>query len=72
MFYGDLQRRGSKQMREQFKILRKLGNGGQLLVASAGELDQAKQLRESLNRHWPGNYSIEETASTADVEKRKS
>jgi hypothetical protein len=67
MFHGDLQ--GSKQMRETFKILRKLGNGEQLLVAISEELGKAKQLRESLNRHWPGSYSIEETAPTIDVEK---
>jgi hypothetical protein len=58
-------------MREIYKILRELGNGEQLLVASHDELKQAEQLKVSLNRHWPGNYSIQETASTTDVEKRQ-
>ena len=55
-------------MRETYKILRKLGNGGQLLVVVSEKLQEAKQLRESLKRHWPGNYSIQETASTKDAE----
>jgi hypothetical protein len=58
-------------MRETYKILRELGNGELLLVATHDELTQAEQLKESLNRHWPGNYSIRETVSTTDVEDRE-
>ena len=59
-------------MRETYKILRKLGNGDRLFVAAGDELELAKKIRESLNQHWPGIYSIEETAPTTDVEKRQS
>jgi hypothetical protein len=58
-------------MEETYRILRELGNGEQLLVASHDGLKQAEQLKESLNRHWPGNYSIQKIASTTDVEKRQ-
>ena len=57
-------------MQEIYMILRELGNGQQLWVASHDELKQAEQLKESLNQHWPGNYSIQESVSTTDVEQR--
>ena len=56
-------------MAETYRILRRLGNGEQLLVASHDELKQAEQLKESLNRHWPGDYSVQKVATTKDVEE---
>jgi hypothetical protein len=56
-------------MHETYKILRELENEKQLLVASYDELKRAEQLKESLNRHWPGNYFIQESVSATDVEQ---
>jgi hypothetical protein len=57
-------------MRETYKIFRELGYGDQLWVGSHDELKQAEQLKESLNRHWPGNYSTQQSVPTTDVAKR--
>ena len=57
-------------MRETYKIFRKLGHGERLWVGSHDELKQAEQLMETLNRHWAGDYSIQETVSATDFGKR--
>jgi hypothetical protein len=58
-------------MPETYKIFRKLGNGQEMHVGSRDKLEQAEQLIESLNRHWAGDYSIQEPVSTTDGEKRQ-
>jgi hypothetical protein len=50
-----------------YKIFRKLETGELLLVASFDDLDQAKQLVESLNEHWPADYSVQDSVSAADI-----
>ena len=45
-------------MAKPFKILRKLGNGEFVYVASCADRKQAARLVESLKEHWPGVYEI--------------
>lgn len=51
-----------------YKIFRKLETGELLMLASSDNLDQAKQLVESLNEHWPGDYSVQDSTSQADID----
>jgi hypothetical protein len=61
--------REGRQMRGVYNIYRELADGQQLWVASYDDLKQAKQLKESLNRHWPGDYLIQESVSKDDEHK---
>jgi hypothetical protein len=51
-----------------YKILRKLENGELLEVGSLNDLSEAKQLLESFNEHWPGDYRIQDSTSGADID----
>jgi hypothetical protein len=51
-----------------YKIFRKLETGELLLLASFDDLDQAKELVQSLNEHWPGDYSVQDSVSGADID----
>jgi hypothetical protein len=57
VFHGNLPG-GNKQMGTTYKILRKLGNEEQLLVAVSEELEKTKQLRESLKINDIGRATI--------------
>ncbi len=50
-------------MTRTYDILRKLGNGEMLPIASRGDLAGAKQLAESLNFYWPAEYIVRESES---------
>jgi len=45
-------------MAKSFKILRKLGNGEFVYVASCADRKRAARLIESLKQYWPGVYEI--------------
>lgn len=44
-----------------YKVFRQLGNGEFVQVASREELEQAVQLVEELNDHWPGEYVVRDS-----------
>jgi hypothetical protein len=54
-----------------YKVLYKLENGELLEIASMDDLIQAKQLLESFKEHWPGDYSIQDSTSGADIDLDK-
>lgn len=41
-----------------YRVFRQLENGEFVHVASREELEQAVQLVEKLNTHWPGEYAV--------------
>jgi hypothetical protein len=41
-----------------YSVFKQLGNGEFEHVASRDELEQAVQLVEALNAHWPGEYVV--------------
>jgi hypothetical protein len=53
-------------MAKTFKILRKLGNGEFVYVASCADRKRAALFVESLKQHWPGVYEI--VAGVAGIE----
>ena len=53
-------------MPRAYDILRKLENGEVLPIASRNDLEEAKQLAESLNAYWPAEYIVRECASGAE------
>src|SRR5258708_38094790 len=53
-------------MATTFKILRKLGNGEFVYIASCTDRKQAALLVKSLKQHWPGGYEI--VAVVTDIE----
>ena len=52
-----------ENMPRAYDILRKLENGEVLPIASRGDLDEAKELAESLNCYWPAEYIVREPQS---------
>jgi len=44
-----------------YSVFRQLGNGEFLHVASRDELEQAVQLVEAFNAHWPGEYVVRDS-----------
>lgn len=52
-----------------FRVFRQLENGEFVHVASRDELEQAVQLVEALNAHWPGEYVVRDSEGN-DVELR--
>ena len=44
-----------------FTVFRQLGNGEFLHVASRDELEDAMQLMEAFNTHWPGEYVVRDS-----------
>jgi hypothetical protein len=44
-----------------YNVFRQLGNGEFVHVASRDELEQARQLVEGLNAHWPGGYVVRDS-----------
>jgi hypothetical protein len=47
-------------MKISYNILRKLGNGEKLLIASLFDREQAEQLAQSFDEQWPAIYEIHE------------
>ena len=50
-------------MARAYDILRKMGNGEILPIASRNELSEAKELAESLDSYWPAEYIVRESES---------
>jgi hypothetical protein len=46
-----------------YTVLKRLENGEFVHVASRDELQQALQLAQSLNVHWPGEYEVRDPRS---------
>jgi len=46
-----------------YSVLKQLENGEFVHVASRDDLQQAFQLAQSLNVHWPGEYEIRDSHS---------
>jgi hypothetical protein len=44
-----------------YSVFKQLGKGEFLFVASRDELEQAVQLIEALNAHWPGEYLVRDS-----------
>jgi predicted alpha/beta hydrolase family esterase len=57
----------TKFMARAYDILRKLENGEFVTVASRNDLAQAKELAESLNRYWPAEYVVRDSASGDEI-----
>jgi hypothetical protein len=57
-------------MHMAYTIFRKLETGELLRVAARDDLHQAQQLVQSLDEHWPADYTILDSESTAEVERR--
>jgi LPS sulfotransferase NodH len=53
-----------------YSVFKQLGNGEFLHVASRDELEQAVQLVEALNTHWPGEYVVRDSEGN-DVDLTK-
>ena len=51
-----------------YKVLYKLENDELLELASLDDLIQARRLLESFKEHWPGDYSIQDSASGANID----
>ena len=58
-------------MARAYDILRKLETGELLPIASRNDLEEAKQLAESLNSYWPAEYIVRETESGAEFNLRQ-
>jgi hypothetical protein len=41
-----------------YKIVRTLADGQQVLVGSCQDLNEARRIIEELTKYWPGNYTI--------------
>ena len=50
-------------MPRTYDILRKLENGEVLPIASRNDLEEARELAESLNDYWPAEYIVRESKS---------
>jgi hypothetical protein len=50
-------------------VFRQLENGEYIQIASREELEQAVQLVEALNAHWPGEYRVRDSEGN-DIELR--
>jgi hypothetical protein len=48
-----------------FTVLKRIENGEFVHVASRDDLQQALQLAQSLNVHWPGDYEVRDSRSEA-------
>jgi hypothetical protein len=48
-----------------YSVLKRLENGEFVDVASREDLQQALQLAQSLNVHWPGEYQVRDSRSEA-------
>jgi len=46
-----------------YSVLKQLENGEFVHVASRDDLQQALQLAQSLNVHWPGDYEVRDSHS---------
>jgi hypothetical protein len=46
-----------------YTVLKRLENGEFVHVASRDDLQQALQLAQSLNAHWPGEYEVRDSRS---------
>jgi LPS sulfotransferase NodH len=44
-----------------YRVFRQLESGEFVHVASRDELEQAVQLMEALNTHWPGEYVVRDS-----------
>jgi hypothetical protein len=53
-------------MARAYDILRRMENGEVLPIASRRDLEEAKELAESLNAYWPAEYIVRECASGAE------
>ena len=51
-----------------YKVLRKMESGETVLIADVQDLNQAKQLAEDFNDHWPGDYRIQESFSEKQID----
>jgi hypothetical protein len=50
-----------------YKVVRKIETDEPLLIATLDDLNEAKQLLEQFKEHWPGDYSIQESASGREI-----
>ncbi len=44
-----------------YSVFKQLGNGEFVHIASRDEFEQAMQLVEVLNGHWPGEYVVRDS-----------
>jgi hypothetical protein len=51
-----------------YKVVRKVENGEILLIATVDDLKKANQLLREFKEHWPGDYSIQEAASSREID----
>jgi hypothetical protein len=58
-------------MARAYDILRRMENGEVLPIASRGNLEEAKELAESLNDYWPAEYIVRENESGAEFHLRE-
>ncbi len=58
-------------MPRAYDILRRMENGEMLPIASRRNLEEAKELAESLNAYWPAEYIVRECASGAEFQLRQ-
>jgi hypothetical protein len=58
-------------MAHAYDILRKMDNGETLPIASRRNLDEAKELAESLNAYWPAEYIVRESKSGVEFQVKQ-
>lgn len=58
-------------MARAYDILRKLETGEILRIASRGDLEQAKELAESLNSYWPADYIVRDSRTGAEFQLKE-
>ncbi len=58
-------------MPRAYDILRRMENGEMLPIASRRNLEEAKELAESLNAYWPAEYIVRECASGAEFQLKQ-
>lgn len=51
-----------------YKVVRKIENGEPVVIATVADLNKAKQVLEEFREHWPGDYSIQESASGREID----
>jgi len=66
--HSQTQNTSGKVCLHMYKIFLTLETGEVLELTRKDRLNEAKQLLESFSEHWPGDYSIQDAESDADID----
>ena len=51
-----------------YKVVRKVENGETVVIATVDDLKKAKQVLKEFKEHWPGDYSVQESTSSTEID----